>query len=77
MAISFSAMSDRIPSQLRKLRRSLRALLNWRWKNDDFASCICFGKIGMKTSFSRANFILSVTARSRDRAYLEVGRMDG
>lgn len=38
MAISFNALSDRMPSQLKKFRNSFNALLNWRWKNDDFAS---------------------------------------
>lgn len=38
MAISFKAVSDNIPSQLRKLRNNFSALLNWRWKNDVLAS---------------------------------------
>lgn len=39
IAISFKALSDRIPSQLSKLRNSFNALLNCRWKNEHFASC--------------------------------------
>lgn len=38
MAISFNAISERMPSQLRKFRNNFNALQNWRWKNDVFAS---------------------------------------
>lgn len=52
MAISFNALSDRIPSQLKKFRNNFNALLNWRWKNDDFASWSLnrnfFGKLDLK-----------------------------
>lgn len=77
MAISLSAMSDKIPCHIRKFRSSFNALQNCRWKNDDLASCSCFGKIGMNTSFSRAAFILSSMVKNNVLVYLDVGRIDG
>lgn len=39
MAYSLSALSAKIPWKLKTFLNSLRPLQNWRWKNDDRASC--------------------------------------
>ncbi len=102
IAYSLSALSAKIPWKLKTFRNSFSPLQNWRWKNEDRASCdlncgwikriffllifllniepkstYCFGKTGMNTSLSNANFILSEMAENRVRRYFDVAFSDG